>query len=112
MNLYAHNHNFYTSGNRFVNLQDFTTAAAYASWVGSGNKAAISFSTTHLYLTTNGTYYQMTNVMARITALISRVNSLIAYFNQGWVKSISGSGSNITWSYFSSANLTAIPTTM
>ena len=112
MSLYAHNHNFYTSGNRFVNLQDFTTAAAYASWVGSGNKAAISFSTTHLYLTTNGTYYQMTNVMARITALISRVNSLIAYFNQGWVKSISGSGSNITWSYFSSANLTAIPTTM
>ena len=112
MSLYAHNHNFYTAGNRFVNLQDFTTGSAWPSWVGNGNKAAISFSTTHLYLTTNGTYYQMTNVMARITALISRVNSLIAYFNQGWVKSISGSGSNITWTYYSSANLTAIPTTM
>ncbi len=112
MSLYAHNHNFYTAGNRFVNLQDFTTGSAWPSWVGNGNKAAVSFSTTHLYLTTNGTYYQMTNVMARITALIQRVNSLIGYFNQGWVKSISGSGSNITWTYYSSANLTTIPTTL
>ncbi len=113
MGLYAHNHSFYTAGNRSVSLQDFTlSSTAYASWVGSGGKAAISFSSTHLYLTTNGSYYQMTNVMARITTLISRVNSLIAYLNQGWVKSISSSGSNITWSYFSSANLTAIPTTL
>lgn len=110
--LRTNGYKFYTTGSRYITLQDVTLSGkgTYAGWASSNGLAKIAFHTYDLMVVTNGSYYNMTRLFDRVRDLMSRVNSLIGLFNHGWITSISGSGSNITWQYYSNTGLSTMNT--
>lgn len=112
--LRTNGYKFYTTGSRYVTLQDTTLTGkgTYAGWASSNGLAKVVFHTYDLMVVTNGSYYNMTRLFDRVGDLMSRMNSLIGLFNRGWITSISGSGSNITWQYYSNTGLSTMPTTL
>jgi hypothetical protein len=112
--LRTNGYKFYTTGSRYVTLQDATLTGkgTYAGWASSNGLAKVVFHTYDLMVVTNGSYYNMTRLFDRVGDLMSRMNSLIGLFNRGWITSISGSGSNITWQYYSNTGLSTMPTTL
>lgn len=46
--------------------------------------------------------------MRRLDRATAAVNTLIQYFNRGWVSTISGSGNNITWTRYNNTGLSVI----
>lgn len=105
---------FYTTGSRYVTLQDCTLTGkgTYSGWVGQSGLSKIVFHTYDLMVVTNGSYYNMTRLFDRTKDLMSRMNAILSLLNQGWITSISGTGSNITWRYFSNTGLSAMSTTL
>ena len=105
---------FYSGGNRGLVLQDatLTNAGTYPGWSSMNGKAKTVYGTNHLYLVTNNTFYNTTNVMNRIKELMTRVNALITMLNHGWITSITGSGSNISWKYYSNTGYQTMNTTL
>jgi len=112
--LRTNGYKFYTTGSRYVSLQDATLTGkgTYAGWASSNGLAKVVFHTYDLMVVTNGSYYNMTRLFDRVGDLMSRMNSLIGLFNRGWITSISGSGSNITWQYYSNTGLSTMSTTL
>ena len=70
------------------------------------------FHTYDLMVVTNGSYDNMTRLFDRTKDLMSRMNAILSLLNQGWITSISGTGSNITWRYFSNTGLSAMSTNL
>ncbi len=105
---------FYTTGSRYVTLQDCTLTGkgTHPGWVGPSGLAKIVFHTYDVMVVTNGSYYNMTRLFDRTKDLMSRMNAILSLLNQGWITSISGTGSNITWRYFSNTGLSAMSTTL
>lgn len=105
---------FYTTGSRYVTLQDCTLTGkgTYSGWVGQSGLSKIVFHTYDLMVVTNGSYYNMTRLFDRTKDLMSRMNAILTLLNQGWITSISGSGSNITWRYFSNTGLSTMSTNL
>ncbi len=105
---------FYTTGSRYVTLQDCTLTGkgTYSGWVGPSGLSKIVFHTYDLMVVTNGSYYNMTRLFDRTKDLMSRMNAILSLLNQGWITSISGTGSNITWRYFSNTGLSAMSTNL
>ncbi|MEW6960319.1 phage tail spike protein [Trueperella pyogenes] len=111
--LRLHGWGLLTSEGRKVILQDcaLTGLGTHPGWASANGKAKVVFHTNDLMIVTGGSYYNMTKLMARVGELIARMNSLIGYFNQGWIKTIRNtSGGNITWEYFSSTGWSAMST--
>lgn len=105
---------FYTTGSRYVTLQDCTLTGkgTYSGWVGQSGLSKVVFHTYDLMVVTNGSYYNMTRLFDRTKDLMSRMNAILSLLNQGWITSISGTGSNITWRYFSNTGLSAMSTNL
>lgn len=112
--LRTHGWTFYTNANRGITPQDATLTGkgTFPSWASTNNYSKIVFGTSDLYLVTQNTFYNMTSVMTRIKDLMGRVNTLISLLNRGWITSISGSGSNITWQYYSNTGYSTMSTTL
>lgn len=112
--LRTNGYKFYTTGSRYVTLQDCTLTGkgTYAGWASSNGLAKIVFHTYDLMVVTNGSYYNMTRLFDRTKDLMSRMNAILSLLNQGWITSISGTGSNITWRYFSNTGLSAMSTNL
>lgn len=104
----------YTSDTRYVMFQDvaFSGKGTYATLSGSSGLARIGFHTYDLLITTNGTFYNMSRAFDRLKDLMTRVNEIIRRLNYGWIVSISGSGSNITWTNYNNTGLSAMSTTL
>lgn len=104
----------YTSDTRYISFVDtnYTGKGTFASISSSNGLAKIGFHTYDLLITTNGSYYNMSRVFDRLKDLMARVNELIRRLNYGWIVSISGSGSNITWSNYDNTGLSAMSTTI
>ena len=60
----------------------------------------------------NGTFYNMSRAFDRLKDLMTRVNEIIRRLNYGWIVSISGSGSNITWTNYNNTGLSAMSTSL
>ena len=105
---------FYTTGSRYITLQDVTLSGkgTYAGWASANGRAKIVFHTYDVMVVTNGSYYNMTRLFDRTKDLMSRMNAILSLLNQGWITSISGTGSNITWRYFSNTGLSAMSTNL
>ncbi|MGV9196418.1 phage tail spike protein [Arcanobacterium canis] len=105
---------FYTTGSRYVTLQDctLTGSGTHPGWVGQSGLSKIVFHTYDLMIVTNGSYYNMTRLVDRTKDLMSRVNSLISLLNHGWITTISRSGTNITWQYYSNTGLSTMSTNL
>lgn len=90
---------FYTTGSRYVRLQDTTRSGkgTFAGRASANGNAKVVFHTYDLMVVANGAYYNMSRLFDRTRDLMSRVNSLIQLLNDGGIASISGSRSNITW---------------
>ena len=112
--LRTNGYKFYTTGSRYVTLQDCTLTGkgTYAGWASSNGLAKVVFHTYDLMVVTNGSYYNMTRLFYRTKDLMSRMNAILSLLNQGWITSISGTGSNITWRYFSNTGLSAMSTNL
>lgn len=112
--LRTNGHKFYTSANRYVTLQDCTLSGrgTHPGWVGPSSLAKVVFHTYDVMVVTNGSFYNMTRLFDRVKDLMSRVNGLIGLLNQGWITSISGSGSNISWRYFSNTGYSQMSTNL
>ena len=112
--LRTNGYKFYTTGSRYVTLQDCTLTGkgTYAGWASSNGLAKVVFHTYDLMVVTNGSYYNMTRLFDRTKDLMSRMNAILSLLNQGWITSISGTGSNITWRYFSNTGLSAMSTNL
>ncbi|MDD7465529.1 MAG: phage tail protein [Actinomycetaceae bacterium] len=112
--LRTHGWTFFTNGNRGIDPQDatLTNIGTFPAWSSTNNYSKVVFGTSDLYLVTRNTFYNMTSVMSRIKDLMGRVNTLINLLNHGWITSISGSGSNITWKYYSNTGYQAMSTTL
>lgn len=104
----------YTSDTRYISFADssYKGQGTFASISSSNGLAKIGFHTYDLLITTNGSYYNMSRVFDRLKDLMARVNELIRRLNYGWIVSISGSGSNITWSNYDNTGLSAMSTTI
>ena len=104
----------YTSDTRYISFVDtnYTGKGTFASISSSNGLAKIGFHTYDLLVTTNGSYYNMSRVFDRLKDLMARVNELIRRLNYGWIVSISGSGSNITWSNYDNTGLSTMSTTI
>jgi hypothetical protein len=114
-NLWLNGYSLYSSGGRALAIADntLTSVGTFPCLQYSSSGAKVTFSSTHLYLITNSTYYNVTNVMNRVGELISRVNTLISYLNNGWIKSITaGSNGSISWTYYSGTGLSSMSTSM
>jgi phage minor structural protein len=114
-NLWLNGYNLYTSGGRALAIIDnaLTNVGTLPSLSYGSGGARVTFSSTHLYLITNGSFYSCTSLMSRVGELISRVNTLISYLNNGWIKSItSGSNGSISWSYYSGTGLSSMSTSL
>lgn len=105
---------FYTTGSRYLTLQDCTLSGngTHPGWVGQTGLSKIVFHTYDVMVVTNGSYYNMTRLFDRTKDLMSRMNAILTLLNQGWIKSISGTGSNITWQYFTNTGLSTMSTTL
>ncbi|MCI1786589.1 MAG: phage tail protein [Actinomyces sp.] len=112
--LRTNGYKFYTTGSRYAVLQDCALSGkgTHPGWVGQTGNSKVVFHTYDLMVVTNGSYYNMTRLFDRVGDLMSRMNSLIGLFNRGWITSISGSGSNITWQYYSNTGLSTMSTTL
>lgn len=112
--LRTHGWTFYTNGNRGINPQDatLTNIGTFPAWASTNNYSKVVFGNSDLYVVTKNTFYNMTSVMSRIKDLMGRVNTLINLLNHGWITSISGSGSNISWQYYSNTGYQAMSTTL
>ena len=112
--LRTNGHKFYTSANRHVTLQDCTLSGrgTHPGWVGPSSLAKVVFHTYDVMVVTNGSFYNMTRLFDRVKDLMSRVNGLIGLLNQGWITSIAGSGSNISWRYFSNTGYSQMSTNL
>lgn len=112
--LRTNGYKFYTTGSRYVTLQDCTLTGkgTYAGWASSNGLAKVVFHTYDVMVVTNGSYYNMTRLFDRTKDLMSRMNTILSLLNQGWITSISGTGSNITWRYFSNTGLSAMSTNL
>ncbi len=104
----------YTTGNRYVTLQECTLTGhgTYPGWVGHGT-AKLVFATNTLMFVTGGSYYSFTSLISRMNELISRMNSLIGRLNNGWVTKINDLGSGrISWSSYANSGLSTMSTTL
>ena len=104
----------YTTGNRYVTLQDCTLTGhgTYPGWVGHGT-AKLVFATNTLMFVTGGSYYSFTSLISRMNELISRMNSLIGRLNNGWVAKINDLGNGrISWSSYANSGLSTMSTTL
>jgi hypothetical protein len=108
-------YNMYTSGGRGIVLMDnaLTNVGTFPSLSYTSGGSRVTFSSSHLYLVTNGSFYNVSYLMSRVQELMSRVNGLINLLNNGWVKSItSGSNGSISWSYYSSTGWSTMSTAL
>ncbi|MDK7733154.1 phage tail spike protein [Propionimicrobium lymphophilum] len=107
-------HKFYTSGDRFVSLQDvsLTDRGTHPGWVGQTGLSKIVFHTYDLMVVTNGSFYNMSRVIDRLNDLMNRVNKLLDLLNKGWVTRIERRGSDITWGHFSSTGYNRMSTNL
>ena len=114
VDLRTRGHKFYTSGDRFVSLQDvsLTDRGTHPCWVGQTGLSKIVFHTYDLMVVTNGSFYNMSRVIDRLNDLMNRVNKLLDLFNRGWVTRIERKGSDITWGYFSSTGYNRMSTNL
>lgn len=112
--LRTNGHKFYTSANRYVTLQDCALSGrgTHPGWVGPSSLAKVVFHTYDVMVVTNGSFYNMTRLFDRVKDLMNRVNGLIGLLNQGWITSIAGSGSNISWRYFSNTGYSQMSTNL
>ncbi|MGJ9482079.1 phage tail spike protein [Actinotignum sp. GS-2025e] len=112
--LRTNGYKFYTTGNRYLRLQDCSLSGrgTHPGWVSPNGLAKVVFHTYDVMIVTNGSFYNMSRLFDRVNDLMNRVNSLIRLLNQGWITSISGSGSNISWRYFDNTGLSAMQTGM
>lgn len=100
-----------TGGKRSISLTDtqIGNRGVHPGLRGPNWLAQVVFQTNDLYLITNGTRYNFTREMTRLQRVTTAVNTLIGYFNQGWIKTIRDTGGgNITWEYFSNTGLGTI----
>lgn len=100
-----------TRGKRSISITDtqLGNRGTFAGLRGPNWLAQVVFQTNDLYLVTNGTRYNLTREMTRLQRVTSAVNTLIGYFNQGWIKTIRDTGGgNITWEYFNNTGLGTI----
>lgn len=114
VDLRTRGHKFYTSGDRFVSLQDvsLTDRGTHPGWVGQTGLSKIVFHTYDLMVVTNGSFYNMSRVIDRLNDLMNRVNKLLDLLNKGWVTRIERRGSDITWGYFSSTGYSRMSTNL
>lgn len=114
VDLRTRGHKFYTSGDRFVSLQDvsLTDRGTHPGWVGQTGLSKIVFHTYDLMVVTNGSFYNMSRVIDRLNDLMNRINKLLDLFNRGWVTRIERKGSDITWGYFSSTGYNRMSTNL
>lgn len=112
--LRTNGYKFYTGGNRYVTLQDVTLQGrgTHPGWVGPTSLSKVVFHTYDVMVVTNGSFYNMTRLFDRVGDLMSRVNGILGLLNQGWITSISGSGSNISWRYFSNTGYSQMSTNL
>jgi hypothetical protein len=114
-NLWLNGYSLYTTGGRYITLTDntLTNVGTYPALQYGTSGAKVTFGPAHLYIVTNGSFYNCTYLMSRVGELIARVNSLIGSLNNGWVKSITaGANGSISWSYYSSTGLSTMSTTL
>lgn len=114
VDLRTRGHKFYTSGDRFVSLQDvsLTDRGTHPGWVGQTGLSKIVFHTYDVMVVTNGSFYNMSRVIDRLNDLMIRVNKLLDLFNRGWVTRIERKGSDITWGYFSNTGYNRMSTNL
>lgn len=114
VDLRTRGHKFYTSGDRFVSLQDvsLTDRGTHPGWVGQTGLSKIVFHTYDVMVVTNGSFYNMSRVIDRLNDLMNRVNKLLDLLNRGWVTRIERKGSDITWGYFSSTGYNRMSTNL
>ena len=107
-------HKFYTSGDRFVSLQDvsLTDRGTHPGWVGQTGLSKIVFHTYDVMIVTNGSFYNMSRVIDRLNDLMNRVNKLLDLLNRGWVTRIERKGSDITWGHFSGTGYNRMSTNL
>ncbi|MGJ9541043.1 phage tail spike protein [Actinotignum sp. GS-2025c] len=114
VDLRTRGHKFYTSGDRFVSLQDvsLTDRGTHPGWVGQTGLSKIVFHTYDLMVVTNGSFYNMSRVIDRLNDLMNRVNKLLDLLNRGWVTRIERKGSDITWGHFSGTGYNRMSTNL
>lgn len=111
VNLYTNGHKLYTSGKRPIQLADtkLGNRGTFPALQGANWLAEVVFQTNDLYIVSNGTRYNLSREMERLTAATKAVNTLINYLNKGWVKNIrNGANGSITWDYYSGTGLSQI----
>ena len=110
--LRTNGYKFYTTGSRYAVLQDCALSGkgTHPGWVGQTGNSKVVFHTYDLMVVTNGAYYNMSRLFDRVSDLMGRMNTLIGLLNRGWITSISGTGSNITWQYYSNTGLSTMNT--
>ncbi|MDO5722413.1 MAG: phage tail spike protein [Actinomycetaceae bacterium] len=109
-NLYTRGNKFYTAESRPIQLVDtkIGSRGTFPAIQGANWLAEVVFQTHDLYVVTNGTRYNLTREMQRLSAVTTAVNTLIQYLNRGWITTISGSGGNITWRRYDNTGLSTI----
>lgn len=112
--LRTNGYKFFTGGNRYVTLQDVALQGrgTHPGWVGPTSLSKVVFHTYDVMVVTNGSFYNMTRLFDRVGDLMNRVNGILGLLNQGWITSISGSGSNISWRYFSNTGYQKMSTNL
>lgn len=112
--LRTNGYKFFTGGNRYVTLQDVSLQGrgTHPGWVGPTSLSKVVFHTYDVMVVTNGSFYNMTRLFDRVGDLMNRVNGILGLLNQGWITSISGSGSNISWRYFSNTGYQKMSTNL
>jgi hypothetical protein len=94
--LYTHGYNIVTTNNSGVYLGDNAIdGGTFPSWSGPDGSARVTFGDQHLYLVTDGHYYNCTNIMSRLNDLMLRINEIIRRLNYGWVAT--AIGATTTW---------------
>lgn len=108
--LYTQGNKLYTAGARPIQLVDtkLGNRGTFPAIQGPNWLAEVVFQTNDLYIVTNGARYNLTREMDRLNAVTTAVNTLIAYLNNGWITTISGSGGNITWRRYDTTGLRQI----
>lgn len=108
--LYTQGNKLYTAGARPIQLVDtqIGSRGTFPAIQGPNWLAEVVFQTNDLYIVTNGARYNLTREMDRLNAVTTAVNTLIAYLNNGWITTISGSGGNITWRRYDTTGLRQI----
>ncbi|AOZ73078.1 hypothetical protein BSR29_03050 [Boudabousia liubingyangii] len=83
------------------------------AWCSENTRSQVAFSSGALFLVSDNYIYSVTQITKRLTEVISRVNSLIGYFNKGWVQEIHRiGGSNVSWTSYPNTGLSTISTNL